>query len=185
VVGVFDAGRTGFNSEIWAMPSSCCSPFGASPFGCDLKLVDSDRFDAVKSAIEDDPQLTVEAKRETQFYADQSQALSKFIFYLGTTISVIFSIGAIIGAMITMYASVASRTNEIGTLRRWDSRARPSWWRSWARRCCWARGRAGGSGRRGVHAGLSISTMNFQTFAEIAFGFSLTPESCWPRSPSR
>ena len=60
---------------------------------------------------------TLEAKRETRFYADQSRALSKFISYLGTTISVIFSIGAIIGAMITMYASVASRTAEIGTLR--------------------------------------------------------------------
>jgi ABC-type antimicrobial peptide transport system permease subunit len=82
-----------------------------------FRLADSDRFDAVKSTIESDPRLTLEAKRETRFYADQSEALSKFISYLGTTISVIFSIGAIIGAMITMYARVASRTAEIGTLR--------------------------------------------------------------------
>src|SRR5207247_3875370 len=67
--------------------------------------------------LESDPRLTVEAKREQRFYADQSEALSKFITYLGTSISVIFSIGAIIGAMITMYASVASRVAEIGTLR--------------------------------------------------------------------
>ena len=60
---------------------------------------------------------TLEAKREQRFYADQSEALSNFISYLGTAISVIFSIGAMIGAMITMYASVASRTGEIGTLR--------------------------------------------------------------------
>ena len=66
--------------------------------------------DAFEDAID-------EAKRETRFYADQSEALATFINYLGTTISVIFSIGAIIGAMITMYASVASRTAEIGTLR--------------------------------------------------------------------
>ena len=71
----------------------------------------------MKQEIESDPRLTLEAKRETRFYADQSESLSKFISYLGTTISVIFSIGAIIGAMITMYASVASRTAEIGTLR--------------------------------------------------------------------
>ena len=82
-----------------------------------FRLADSGRFDAVKREIESDPRLTLEAKRETRFYADQSEALSKFISYLGTTISVIFSIGAIIGAMITMYASVASRTAEIGTLR--------------------------------------------------------------------
>ncbi len=82
-----------------------------------FRLTDGDRFDAVKSDIEGDQRLTLEAKRETQFYSDQSEALAKFISYLGTTISVIFSIGAIIGAMITMYASVASRTSEIGTLR--------------------------------------------------------------------
>jgi ABC-type antimicrobial peptide transport system permease subunit len=138
VVGVFDAGRTGFNSEIWGDAEQLLQSFRRVSFsGVIFKLVDSDRFDAVKSAIENDPRLTVEAKPETQFYADQSQALSKFIFYLGTTISVIFSIGAIIGAMITMYASVASRTNEIGTLRALGSRVQPYWWRSWARRCCW------------------------------------------------
>src|SRR5207244_7071247 len=82
-----------------------------------FKLAGPDRFDAVKMDIESDPRLTLEAKRETRFYADQSEALAKFIDYLGTTISVIFSIGAIIGAMITMYASVANRTAEIGTLR--------------------------------------------------------------------
>ena len=82
-----------------------------------FRLADSERFDAVKKEIESDPRLTLEAKRETRFYADQSEMLSKFISYLGTTISVIFSIGAVIGAMITMYASVASRTAEIGTLR--------------------------------------------------------------------
>ena len=82
-----------------------------------FRLADTERFDAVKQEIESDPRLTLEAKRETRFYADQSEMLSKFISYLGTTISIIFSIGAVIGAMITMYASVASRTAEIGTLR--------------------------------------------------------------------
>src|SRR5947199_7635352 len=82
-----------------------------------FKLGDADRFDAIKQELESDPRLTVEAKREQRFYADQSESLAKFITYLGTSISVIFSIGAIIGAMITMYASVASRVAEIGTLR--------------------------------------------------------------------
>ena len=118
VVGVFDAGRTGFDSEIWGDAEQMLQAFRRTGFSAVIfKLADVDRFDAIKSAIESDPRLTLEAKRETRFYADQSEALSKFISYLGTTISVIFSIGAIIGAMITMYASVASRTAEIGTLR--------------------------------------------------------------------
>src|SRR5258705_2536532 len=118
VVGVFDAGRTGFDSEIWGDAEQMLQAFRRLGYSSLIfRLADSDRFDAVKKEIESDPRLTLEAKRETRFYADQSEALSKFISYLGTTISVIFSIGAIIGAMITMYASVASRTAEIGTLR--------------------------------------------------------------------
>ena len=56
-----------------------------------FKLADTDRFDAVKRELEADPRLTLEAKRETRFYADQSQTLSKLISYLGGTISAIFS----------------------------------------------------------------------------------------------
>ena len=120
--------------------------------------------------------MTLEVKRETRFYADQSEALSRFISYLGTTISIIFSIGAIIGAMITMYASVASRTGEIGTLRALG----------------FSRGSImvaflGESLLLGLIGGvvgliaaafmqtLQISTTNFQTFAELAFRFVMTP----------
>jgi ABC-type antimicrobial peptide transport system permease subunit len=118
VVGVFDAGRTGFDSEIWGDAEQMMQAFRRIGFSAVIfKLADSERFEAVKEAIESDPRLTLEAKRETRFYADQSEALATFINYLGTSISIIFSIGAIIGAMITMYASVASRTAEIGTLR--------------------------------------------------------------------
>lgn len=118
VVGVFDGGRTGFDSEIWGDAEQMLQAFRRTGFSALVfRLNDTGRFDAVKREIENDQRLTLEAKRETRFYADQSEALSKFISYLGTTISAIFSIGAIIGAMITMYASVASRTSEIGTLR--------------------------------------------------------------------
>jgi putative ABC transport system permease protein len=177
VVGVFDAGHSGFDSELWGDAEQMLQAFRRVGFSALLfKLADADRFDAVKTAIESDPRLTLEAKRETRFYADQSEALSNFISYLGTTISIIFSIGAIIGAMITMYASVASRTSEIGTLR--------------------ALGFSRGSilvaflgeslllgligGVVGLTAAafmqtLQISTTNFQTFAELAFRFVMTP----------
>ena len=127
-------------------------------------------------AIEADPRLTLEAKRETRFYADQSEALSTFITYLGTSISIIFSIGAIIGAMITMYASVASRTGEIGTLRAlgFPRRAVLLAFLVESLLLGLAGGVAGLAGASLMQA-VSISTMNFQTFAELAFSFALTP----------
>ena len=86
------------------------------------------------------------------FYEEQSEVLSNFISYLGLTLSVIFSIGAMIGAMITMYAAVANRTAEIGTLRALGFRAaafsRPSCWK----RCCWVVGGAIGARAGIVHA---------------------------------
>jgi len=141
-----------------------------------FRLADSDRFDAVKSTIESDPRLTLEAKRETRFYADQSESLAKFISYLGTTISVIFSFGANIGAMITMYASVASRTSEIGTLRALGF-PRTAILVAFLVEAL-TLGLLGGV--IGIVAAsfmqaMSISTMNFQTFAEIAFSFTMTP----------
>ena len=177
VVGVFDAGHSGFDSELWGDAEQMLQAFRRTGFSVLLlKLADTENFDAVKAAIEADPRLTLEAKRETRFYADQSETLSKFITYLGTTISIIFSIGAIIGAMITMYASVASRTNEIGTLRALG----------------FSRGSIlvaflGESLLLGLIGGvvgliaaafmqtLQISTTNFQTFAELAFRFVMTP----------
>ena len=130
----------------------------------------------MKREIEADPRLTLEAKRETHFYADQSEALSKFISYLGTTISVIFSIGAIIGAMITMYASVASRTAEIGTLRALGfPRAAILVAFLVEALLLGLVGGVVGLVAASFMQAFSISTTNFQTFAELAFSFTLTP----------
>src|SRR5437660_6037781 len=177
VVGVFDAGRTGFDSEIWGDAEQMLQAFRRLGFSALIfRLADSDRFDAVKKEIESDPRLTLEAKRETRFYADQSEALATFINYLGTTISVIFSIGAIIGAMITMYASVASRTAEIGTLRALGF-SRGSILTAFLGESLLLGLLGGVIGLTGAAfmQALSISTTNFQTFAEIAFRFVLTP----------
>ena len=120
-----------------------------------FRLADGARFDAVKAAIEADPRLTLDVKREQRFYAEQSEQLSSFISYLGTTLSIIFSIGAMIGAMITMYAASPTRTAEIGTLRALGfPRSGDPAWRSWPRRCC-SGSPAASSGCRGrvAHAG--------------------------------
>ena len=177
VVGVFDAGRTGFNSEIWGDAEQLLQSFRRVSFSALVfRLSDPASLDAVKRNIESDPRLQIEAKPEQQFYADQSEQLAKFISYLGTTISIIFSIGAIIGAMITMYASVASRTSEIGTLRALGF-SRMSILVAFLLEALLL-GLVGGviglSGASFMQM-VPISTMNFQTFSEIAFTFTLTP----------
>ena len=177
VVGVFDAGRTGFDSEIWGDAEQMLQAFRRTGFSSMLfRLADPEQFDAIKAAIEDDPRLTLQAKREKRFYAEQSEALSKFISYLGTGISIIFSIGAVIGAAITMYASVASRTAEIGTLRAlgFSRGAILAAFLGEALLLGLLGGVVGLAGASAMQA-LSISTTNFQTFAEIAFSFTLTP----------
>ena len=104
--------------EVWGDADQLMQAFRRPVYSAVVaRLSDTARFDEFKKSVESDPRLTVEAKRETVFYADQSEVLANFIKYLGLTLSVIFSVGAVIGAMITMYASVASRTAEIGTLR--------------------------------------------------------------------
>jgi ABC-type antimicrobial peptide transport system permease subunit len=177
VVGVFDGGRTGFDSEIWGDSEQMLQAFRRLAFSALVfRLADTGRFDAVKAQIETDPRLTLEAKRESRFYADQSEMLSKFISILGTTISIIFSIGAVIGAMITMYASVASRTAEIGTLRALGF-PRSAILAAFLVEALLlgAIGGVVGLVAASFMQALAISTTNFQTFAELAFSFALTP----------
>jgi ABC-type antimicrobial peptide transport system permease subunit len=140
-----------------------------------FKLRNPSKFPTVKSRLESDPRLTLQAKRETQYYSEQSEMMAKFLRILGFSLTTIFSLGAMIGAMITMYSAVGNRTAEIGTLR--------------------ALGFQRGNilvafliealllGTFGGLAGLffasflqffTISTLNFQTFSELAFSFSLT-----------
>jgi ABC-type antimicrobial peptide transport system permease subunit len=177
VVGIFDAGRTGFNSEIWGDAEQLLQAFRRLGFSAIIfRLDDPAKFEQVKKDIEADRRLQVEAKPETQFYGDQSEGLSKFISYLGTTISIIFSIGAIIGAMITMYARVASRTAEIGTLRAlgFSRAAILTAFLVEALLLGLVGGVAGLVGASFMQM-VPISTTNFQTFSEIAFTFTLTP----------
>jgi putative ABC transport system permease protein len=176
VVGVFDAGHSGFDSEIWGDAEQMMQGFRRNAFSSILfRLIDSEKFAGVKQQLESDPRLQVEVKTETQFYAEQSEQMAKFIRVLGTSITLIFSIGAIIGAAITMYASVANRTGEIGTLRALGF-TRRAILQSFLLEAMLLGGLGGVVGlfaasfMRFVH----ISTTNVQTFAEIAFNFRLS-----------
>jgi len=141
-----------------------------------LRLREREAFDALKRELEADPRLKLEAKRESQFYADQSEALAKFIRYLGLTLSVIFSLGAVIGAMITMYAAVSNRVAEIGTLRALGFR-RGAVMAVFLVEALLLSLVGAGLGLV-LASGLqfySLSTMNWQSFSELAFGFEMTP----------
>jgi ABC-type lipoprotein release transport system permease subunit len=175
VVGLFDAGNSGFDSEIWGDADQLMQAFRRNGYSSMvLRLADSALFDRFKRDIEADPRLTLEAKREQTFYSDQSRALSNFISILGLTLSIIFSIGAMIGAAITMYASVANRVGEIGTLRALGYLRRNILAAFLAESMLLAlTGGVVGLLFASFMQFLSFSTTNFQSFSELAFGFRL------------
>lgn len=177
IVGIFDAAHTAFDSEIWGDVDVMMQAFRRSAYSVVLwRLADPDGFARQQAVIAADPRLTVEAKPEVQFYEEQSQALATFIRILGTALSIIFSIGAVVGAMITMFAAVSQRTAEIGTLRALGFRRGAVLVAFLGESLLLAlvgglMGLAGASLMQTVN----ISTTNFQTFAELAFQFKLTP----------
>ncbi len=177
VTGTFDAGGSGFDSEIWGDAEQLMQAFRRVAFSSMVvRLNDPEGFARIKADVDGDPRLTTEVKREQQYYSDQSRALSTFINILGLTLTVIFSVGATIGAMITMYASVASRVAEIGTLRALGYR-RSAVLGAFVTEALLL-GLAGGV--LGLAAAslmqfASFSTTNFQTFADLSFRFLLTP----------
>ncbi|MGA2193025.1 MAG: FtsX-like permease family protein [Nitrospirota bacterium] len=181
VVGIFDAGNTGFSSEIWGDSEQLMQAFRRPVYSSVIfRLRDSSEFGLVKARLESDPRLSLDARRESKYYSDQSELMAKFLRIMGMSLTVIFSLGAIIGAMITMYAAVSNRVGEIGTLRALGFK----------RRSITAAfiveslllGLIGGAAGLFIASFLqlfTISTMNWQTFSELAFTFTLTFEIVW------
>jgi ABC-type antimicrobial peptide transport system permease subunit len=142
-----------------------------------FKLRDPARFDELKERIESDPRLQLEAKRETRYYLEQSEMMAMFLRVLGISLTIIFSFGAVIGAMITMYSAVANRTAEIGTLRALGFQ-RISILLAFLFEALFLGliGGLAGLAFASFMQFLTISTINFQTFSELAFTFALTPD---------
>jgi putative ABC transport system permease protein len=177
IVGVFDAGSSGFDSEVWGDADQLMQSFRRISYSAMvLKLADSELLERFRSEVDADPRLSGEVKREQVFYSDQSKSLSTFISILGLTLSAIFSIGATIGAMITMYASVSNRVAEIGTLRALGF-TRVSVLAAFLLEALLLGLVGGVLGLAGasVMQVVSFSTTNFQTFADLSFRFLLTP----------
>ncbi|MBI4965402.1 MAG: ABC transporter permease [Desulfomonile tiedjei] len=176
IVGILDAGRTAFDSELWVDVDQLMAAFRRNLFSAIImKVPGQDAFNDLKKQLETDPRLTVQVKREIEFYREQSEVMARFIRILGVAMTVFFSIGAILGAMVTMYTAVANRTAEIGTLRALG----------FPRRHILAAflteslflgliGGAAGIGAGSLLQFLTISTVNWATFSELAFGFDLT-----------
>ncbi len=181
VVGVLDAGTTGFSSEIWGDVDQLMQSFRRTVYSSILfRIRDSSALESFRLRLEGDPRLTLEAKRETRFYLDQSEAMARFLNILGITLTVIFSLGAVIGAMITMYAAVANRITEIGTLRalgfaQWNILAAFMLESLFLGLLGGVAGLAAASFMQLI----TISTMNWQTFSELAFSFALTVGIIW------
>lgn len=176
VVGVFDAGATGFSSEIWGDSDQIMQAFRRPVYSIVIfRFASADGFGRVKKVLEADPRLTLDVKRESEYYAEQSKVMALFLKILGGSLTAIFSVGAVIGAMITMYSAVASRTGEIGTLRALGF-GRLSILAAFVVESA-AIGLAGGGVGLILASFLqffTVSTTNVQTFSELTFSFTLT-----------
>ncbi|HKW40413.1 MAG TPA: ABC transporter permease [Gemmatimonadales bacterium] len=178
IVGVADAGGTGFDSEIWGDVDQFMQAFGRPVYSSlTFRLADPGQFDQLKARLQADPRFQyVELKHERDYYKEQSQTLAKFIRILGLVVTIIFSFGAMIGAMITMYAAVANRTVEVGTLRALGFRRRSVLGAFLVESVVLALvGGALGVVLAGFLSFARISVVNFQSFSEIGFGFALSP----------
>ena len=177
IVGVMDGGKTGFASEIWADADNIMSEFnrGTTFSSYTFKLKNINDYETIKTKLETEQRLQdLDVKREQDFYLEQSKFMVGFITWLGLFITIVFSAGAMIGAMITMYASVANRTVEIGTLRALGFRRRSIL----AAFLIEALSLSFIGGIIGLFFAsfmefVSFSTTNFGSFSELAFGFSL------------
>jgi putative ABC transport system permease protein len=179
VVGVFDAGGSAFDSEVWC-DSHILNEIMKRPANIfqsvTVHLQSPDSFQTLKDSLITDPRLNVDVIREIDYYAKQSTTMTKLITVLGGLVAGIMAIGAVFGALNTMYSAVSERGREIATMR--------------------AVGFGGSSvvfsfllealliafigGLLGCLAvlplnGLTTSTMNFQTFSNLAFAFKITP----------
>jgi len=178
VVGLFDAAGSGFDSELWGDLNQIADAFRRSSFSTvTVRLKDPDDLASVTRAFDGDNRLQYfVGKREKKFFEEQSEMMATFIRILGIFITVIFSTGSTIGAMITMYGSVANRTTEIGTLRALGFFRRSILIAFLLESLALAlAGGLVGLGFASVLQFFSISTLNFGSFSELAFSFALSP----------
>ncbi len=180
VVGLFSDGGGVGESELWTDATTLQDAYqrGDTYQSVYVRLESPESFNEFKDALTSNPQLKVRVERQGDFYAEQSSMTTSFIASIGTVIAVMMALGALLGALNTMYNAVAARSREIATLRALGFGATPV--------VCsvlmesvvlaLAGGIVGGIGAYLAFDGYSAATMNFQTWSQIAFAFAVTPE---------
>lgn len=179
VVGIFETGGSAAESELWCDAKVLQPAYrrGNSYQSVYARLESHNSLDTLKDALTTDPRLTVTAFREPEFYERQSQALQTVIRTIGFAIAGLMGLGAIFGAVNTMYNAVASRSREIATLRALGFGAIPVIVSVLveAGLLALAGGIIGGALAWAAFDGFQTSTMNFQSFSQVAFAFAVTP----------
>jgi len=178
VVGVLEAGGAAFESEIWADADQIADAARRTGYSTmTVRLKSPSEFDSLRTTVDADPRWNLEAKREDRFYEEASGPLATFIRVLGTVIAVFFSFGATLGAMITMYAQVASRVREVGTLRALGFRRRSVLGSFLIESLILALlGAAAGCVFAALLGATTFTTTNWTSFTEIKFRFHFAPE---------
>jgi ABC-type lipoprotein release transport system permease subunit len=178
VVGIFDAGGAAFESEIWADADQVADAGRRTGYSTlTVRLKSPSEFDSLRATVDADPRWNLEAKREDKFYEESSGPLANFIRVLGTVIAVFFSFGATLGAMITMYAQVASRIREVGTLRALGFKRRSVLGNFLIESLLLSLlGAVAGCALASFLAATSFTTTNWSSFTEIKFRFHFSPD---------
>lgn len=178
VVGIFEAGGSAYESEIWGDVEQLLPALDRPGYqSITLRLADPGSFERMKQHLESEPQLEVQAQRESDYYAKQSQGLVAILRTLAIFIGAVMSVGAVFGALNTMYAAVASRTREIGTLIALGFTP-GSVMRSFVVESLLIAGIGGVIGALlalAVAGGRSTGTTNWDSFSEITFRIAVTP----------
>ena len=178
VVGVFETGGDVHESEIWVDRAVFDGVLRGSFISSMIVVLENaEAFDAFKAALSTDPRVNVDVRRETAYYSAQSEATGTFIRVLGTIVGTIMGIGAVFAALNTMYSAVSTRTTEIATLRAIGFGGLPVVGSVLLEALVLALigGLLGGLIAYVLFNGFTVSTLNFQTFSQVAFAFRVTP----------
>ena len=180
VVGVFEADGGVAETEVWCDARVLQGAYrrGNSYQTVLARLDSSDSFNTFRDWLTSNPQVNVQVRRETEYYAQQSQALTGLIQTVGFGIAALMGIGAVFGAILTMYTAVSTRAREIATLRALGFNATAVVVSVLVESLSLGAigGIIGGLGAYIAFNGYQTSTMNFQTFSQVAFAFQVTPQ---------
>jgi putative ABC transport system permease protein len=178
VVGIFSAGGGAAESELWTDATVLQAAYnrGDSFQSVSARLATPTAFDQFSNSLATDPRLTVKAVRQSDYFSEQSTAMTKLITSLGFSVAFLMAIGAVFGALNTMYTSVAARTREIATLRAlgFGSGAVVVSVMLESLALALAGGLLGAALAYFAFNGLHTSTMNWQSFSQVTFAFEVT-----------